>query len=320
MKMKQKASGQFLILILGAIVTLFMMEIAKAQTYPSQGQILQINMPQKSLTKRLLENTSLNYYHQFLGPTVAGRGGESYNVFQEGRTPYQSFHAFNLRHQLNSNWAIGTTLAAVNAYGETVTAQQSGIRNKMLRDEFFNARVYLQTPNLSTRLGTLFTTLAYEAPTSNTAKERAMVSGAVLTQSFAFALPSVNWTAGLNWQYYRIYYNNNNIYVPANAYFPGSTPEVQRLQTTIFSGGPYLGYRFNDKWAVNSSVTFDWDQRGTQAHKNKWNNNLPNRSRLGVSYYPTKYKFISNVGLFTQALVKYTTNTQAVGAELALKF
>lgn len=320
MKLKQRVSGQFLILILSGIVTLFMIQIARAQNYPNQSQILQINMPQKTLTRRLIENTSLNYYHQFLGPTVAGRGGESYNVFQEGRTPYQSFHAFNLRHQINSHWAIGSTLAAVNAYGETVTAQQSGIRNKMLRDEFFNARVYVQTPNLSTPIGTLFTTIAYEAPTSNTAKERAMVAGGVLTQSFALALPTVKWTAGINWQYYRLFYTNNNVYVPANAYFPGSIPEVQRLQTTIFSGGPYLGYRFNDKWGVNSSVTFDWDQRGTQAHKNKWNNNLPDRSRLGVSYYPTKYKFISNVGFFTQALVKYTTDTQAVGAELALKF
>ena len=320
MKIKQNASGQLLILVLGALTTLFIVEISKAESYPSQGQVLQINMPQKSFTRKLLENTSLNYYHQFLGPTVAGRGGESYNVFQEGRTPYQSFHAFNLRHQINTTWAMGATLAAVNAYGETFTAQQSGIRNKMLRDEFFNSRLYVQTPSLSTPIGTLFTTISYEAPTSNVAKQRAMIYGGVLTQSFAFKLPDLSWSAGLNWQYYRMYYSNNNIYVPANAYFPGSFPEIQRLQTTIFSGGPYLGYRFNDKWGINSSLTFDWDQRGTQAHKNKWNNNLPDRSRLGLSYYPTQFKFISNVGVFTQALVKYTTDTQVVGAEFALKF
>jgi hypothetical protein len=69
-----------------------------------------------------------------------------------------------------------------------------------------------------------------------------------------------------------------------------------------------------------TSMTFDWDQRGNQASKNQWNNNLPDRWRMGMSYYPTTYRWIQNVGIFSQSLVKYTSSTQAVGAELALSF
>ena len=71
---------------------------------------------------------------------------------------------------------------------------------------------------------------------------------------------------------------------------------------------------------MNSLLALDWDQLGNQAGTNSYNNNLPHRGRVGVTYFPSKLKQISSVGLFTQALVKYTTNTHAVGAEFALKF
>ena len=86
------------------------------------------------------------------------------------------------------------------------------------------------------------------------------------------------------------------------------------------SGGPYLAYRFNDNWGMNSSVTFDWDQRGNQTGTQSFNNNLPDRARLGLSYFPTRLKQLANVGVFTQGLLKYTTDTQAVGGEFALRF
>lgn len=320
MKMKRMSlSGQVLIVLLTAIVLGFMLQIAQAQT--PQSQVMQINVPQKSLSRSLLEKTSLNYYTQFLGPTVAGTGGQSYNVFQEGRTPYQNFHAMNIRYQHSPDWAIGASIAAVNMYGDTVISQQGQVNTQPHRDEFFNARAFMQVPSLKTWAGTLNTTIAYEAPTSVVSKNNGMQYGGVLTQSFALPIESLKLTAGLSWQYWRAVYKDNISYFPENYFFPGSVrQEANRYQTTIFSGGPYLGYRFNDRWGMMTSMTFDWDQRGNQASKNQWNNNLPDRWRMGMSYYPTTYRWIQNVGIFSQSLVKYTSSTQAVGAELALSF
>jgi hypothetical protein len=316
MKLNKNAlASQILIILLAGFVLSFMVQMASAQSFPSQQtQVIQTDLPQQSLRQRVLTNTSLSYYHQILGPTLSGPSGETYNVFQESRSPYQSFHAANLRHQINNNWAFGLSIAAVNAYGDTVTNQQTGIKSDTkVRDEFFNARAFVSIPSLNTRMGTLFTTISYEAPTSVFSRTNNMKYGAVLAQSFAFTLPSVKWTAGLMWQYYRMVYEEN-VVPPQNGYL-----SLAR-QTTIVSGGPYVGYRVNDRWGFNSSLTFDWDQRGNQTGTGSFNNNLPDRARVGVSYYPTKIKQIANVGLFTQSLIKYSADTQAIGGEVALKF
>ena len=302
---KNNVSSQVLIVILAALVMIFMLQVAQAQA-------LQAELPQKSLVRKLMDNTSLGYYHQFLGPTVAGKGGETYNVFQESRTAYQSFHAAILRYQLTPDWSFGASIAAVNAYGDTLTNQQSGYQsNTEFRDEFFNARAFITTPALKSILGTLFTTVSYEAPTSVFAKQNNQQYGLVLAQSFAFPISSTKWTSGLMWQYYRMVFNKNVEQI-------GQSNTIH--QTVIFSGGPYLAYRHNDNWGMNSSMTFDWDQRGNQTGTTRFNNNLPDRARLGVSYFPTKYKQIANVGIFTQTLIKYNANTQALGGEFSLKF
>lgn len=319
---KMNISSQLLILLLAALVMGFMLQMAHAQQQPmTQGQVLQTQMPQQSLGRTLMQNTSFNYYTQFLGPTVGGPGGQSYNVYQEGNTPYQSFHAANLRYQFNADWAAGVSLAAVNAYGETVTSQQNGSKSTMLRDEFFNARAFISVPSYKSDFGTLFTTFAYEAPTSVVAKQDNMKYGLVLSQSYAFKLPSIKWTTGVAWQYYRAFYNENVVGARrVNGEFGPYTLASYARQTTIFNIGPYLAYRFSDKWGATSSMTFDWDQRGKQTGTGSWNNNIPDRARVGISYYPTKIKQIQNVGIFTQGLIKYTTASQAIGAELAASF
>jgi hypothetical protein len=324
MKLKKlNISSQLLILLLAALVMGFMLQVAHAQgNMPfAQTPVLQTQMPQQSLARTLMQNTSLNYYTQFLGPTVGGPGGQSYNVYQEGNTPYQSFHAGNIRYQFNPDWAAGVSLAAVNAYGETVTSQQNGSKSKMLRDEFFNARAFVSLPSLRADAGTLFTNLAYEAPTSNVAKQDEMKFGLVLSQSYAFKLPSIKWTTGVAWQYYRAFYQDNVVGAKTvNGEFGPYTLASYARQTTIFNIGPYLAYRFSDAWGATSSMTFDWDQRGNQTGTGSWNNNIPDRARVGISYYPTKIKQIQNIGLFTQGLIKYTTASQALGMELAASF
>lgn len=322
MKIKKlNLSSQLLILLLAALVMVFMLQVAQAQSPSNQAQVLQTEMPQRSFGRKILQDTTLNYYTQFLGPTVGGPSGETYNVFQEGFAPYQNFHAANIRYRVNSDWAVGASLAASNSYGDTVTSQQNGLsQNTKVRDEFYNARAFVVIPSAKFDIGTLFTTIAYEAPTSVVAKSTDMQYGGVLTQSFAINLPSLKWTTGVAWQYYRAVYNQNTVSYKKDALFEGSLAFTEARQTTIFNIGPYLGYRFNDRWGVNSSMTFDWDQRGNQTGTSSFNNNLPDRARLGVSYYPSKIKQIANVGLFTQGLVKYTTDTQALGAELAASF
>lgn len=305
---KRNVSSQLLIITLGALVLGLMLQMAQA------AETVQIDLPQRSLGRRLMENTHLSYYHQVMGPTVAGTSGETYNVFQEARSPYQSFHAASLRYEVNRDWSFGASIAAVNAYGDTVTNQKTGQKsNTAVRDEFFNARAFVSLPGFTTAPGTLFTTLSYEAPTSVFSRENDMRFGWVLAQSFAFKIPTPKLTAGLMWQYYRMVYNEN-VVPPKNGYL-----SLAR-QTTIVSAGPYLGYRINDNWGMNSSLTFDWDQRGNQTGTASFNNNLPDRARVGVSYYPTRIKQIANVGVFTQTLIKYTPDTHAVGGELALKF
>lgn len=345
MKMKRSSiPSQILILTMAVFVLLVMVQAARAQVSSApllaqstsssgqfqnstgnQAQVLQIGMPQRSLGRRLLENTSLSYYQQFLGPTASGNGGETYNVFQEGldnpgtgRAPLQSFHAVNLRHQINTNWAVGATLSAVNGYTDAV--QNQGPRGTVTNrpdSEFFNARAYVSLPPLRLTPGTLFTTISYEAPTSSISKEDDMRWGWVYAQSFAFNLPSIKWSAGLSGQVYRIYYKNN---VKAPPFSPALGGRPTPLQTMIISGGPYVNYRFSDRWMLGSVITMDWDQRGVQASSRDFNNNLPHRGRVNLTYFPQQIKYLQSVGLFSQALLKYSNETTAFGADFSVRF
>jgi len=334
---KQSISSQILIMAMTALVVVLMIQMAQAQdnliaqgssqasqsSYSNSSafrtQTLQMNMPSKTVGQTLRENTSLTYYQQFLGPTLGGPSDQTYNVFQEamdtprsGQAPLQSFHAMSLRYQFNQNWAIGTSIAASTFYTSDVTTRTGGVNDS--KTDWFNARVFLALPGWATRIGTLYSTIAYEAPTSNISKEDDMQGAAVISESFAFNLPNRKWSVGIIGQYYRAFYTaKQNVIPPRNGFGP------QSLQTTIVSGGPYANYRFSDNWSVNSVITLDWDQRGVQADTREWNNNLPHRGRLSLNYYPSM-KYLSNVGVFAQALLKYRPDTTAMGADFAVRF
>ena len=345
MKIKNSSvTAQILILTLAAIVLLVMVQAARAETTTtpvvaqagsnqssyesgsSQIQFLQTKLPQKGLGQRLLENTSLTYYHQFLGPTADGNLKNTYNVFQEannspgsGKAPLQYFHSLNLRHQINTDWSVGATLSAVNGFSEEVenkNSQNFTFDNGAATD-YFNARAYVSIPAMKTMLGTFFTTVYYEHPTSNTSKNDNMRWGWVIAETFAFKLPDIKWSAGISGQLYRIYYKENRIHPKCD---PGFICTPIDLQTTIVSGGPYLNYRFNDFWMLGSSLTFDWDQKGHQTGKYEFNNNLSDRGRVTLSYFPNKLKYLQSVGLFAQALLKFRPGTTALGADFSLKF
>lgn len=349
MKMKRSnVSSQILILALAGVTLLVVAQMAQAQTVDSTVnplvaqaatpmvaqsnagnqqntpvQIMSTGMPQKGLGKRLLDDTSLSYYQQFLGPTADGDTSRTYNVFQEGIdspgsgfAPMQSFHSFNLRHQINTNWAVGATYALSNSYTKEVqTKYADGTPFTNSRDTVtYNARAYVSLPAAKFSWATLYTTLSVEAPTSETSRDNDMRYGWVAGQSLAFNLPSYKWNAGLMGQVYRMYYKNNVLPPP----WMGANPTP--LQTLIVSGGPYVNYRFNDRWMLGSIVTLDWDQRGVQSGTGDFNNNLPHRGRMSVTYFPQQIKFLQSVGLFAQTLLKFRPDTTALGADFSLRF
>lgn len=357
--MKQKIStfsSQILLLVFAGVVFLLMMQLANAGQvsrtpswdevmkksfqdiksdpngiYLAQGanQNQQVNgsvgrattlnmkMPQRSGLSKFLEKTNLSYYQQFLGPTLGGPSMQTYNVFQEGinvprsgQAPMQSFHALNLRYNFNSDWAIGSTISMANGYTEEVRTRDG--RTNSPKPEWFNTRAYLSLPSWKTPIGTFFTTLAFEVPTSSISKEDDMTYGYVISENLAFNMPNMKWMAGLTGQMYRINYMNNIKRTP------GFAP-IQ-LQTLIFSGGPYLNYRLNDRWMLGSSVALDWDQKGIQTGSREFGNNLPHRGRLTASYFPSSIKYLTSVGVFSQALLKYRSDTTVLGAEFGVRF
>lgn len=271
--------------------------------------------------KKFLKNTNLSYYQQFLGPTLSGPSTETYNVYQEGmdtersgRAPLQSFHTLSLRYKLNDDWAIGGSVAAVNGYTEEVANRKGVVNNG--QTTFFNTRLSAFLPTYTAPIGSFYTTLSVELPTSEIARENEQQFGWVIGETLAFSLPSYKWTAGISGQIYRLHYENSQ----RVAILPNGTRSMpQQLQTMIVSVSPYLNYRFNDHYQLGSTVVMDWDQRGFQEDSREFNNNLPHRGRLTATYFPG-IRYLSSVGIFTQALLKFRPDTTAVGGELALNF
>ncbi len=296
----------------------------QSQIVPSLSQEIPLNLSttretRPGVVQKIKKATTLTYYHQFLGPTLKGSSNETYNVFQEGlnqpgtgRAPLQSFHAVNLKFQINEDWLLGTGLAAVNSYTEEVK-NKGGLVNRP-ETSFFNLRTYISPPKFKTSFGELFSTWSYEAPTSVTSRNDEMQWGLVINESFSFysANPSISY--GLMAQYYRSYFSHSKN--TKEAPFPGGLPT--ELQTVIISGGPYLNYRFSDKWQIGSLLTFDWDQKGPKTDTTKYNNNLPHRGRIGISYFPNLIRPVTSIGLFTQALLKFRRETTAIGFEFAM--
>ncbi len=299
---------------------------ANSQNSLQGNNVITTKMPKTTLGKQILQNTSLSYYHQVLGPTLGGPVNETYNVFQEGtdqpntgRAPIQSFQSALLRYDINSDWGVGASLAMSNGYTGAVTNtdRKGNVVNKA-DNQFYNARAHVYMPMLDLSVFNLYSTFSYEAPTSTISRQDNMNMGLVLTENLSIKTsPANKWSGGMTGQIYRMFYGHNN-----QKKVPGCDPDVcipTQLQTQIITVSPYVNYRVSDKWNIGNMAIFDWDQRGVQANSREFNNNLPHRVRSTVSYYPNFWN-ITNIGIFTQALMKFRPNTTAVGAEIALKF
>lgn len=284
-------------------------------------ETISTDMTSGNSAKKFFRNTYLDYYHQFLGPTLGGPGGQTYNVYQEGmdtprsgRAPYQSFQTLTLRHRLSENWGVGASVAAINGYSSEVENRKGVVNNA--DTAFYNTRLSAYLPNVSGGIGTFYTTLSLELPTSEIAKENEQQFGWVIAETLALKLPSYKWTAGISGQIYRLHYKDSQ----RVAVLPNGTRTMpQQLQTMIVSVSPYLNYRFSDKYQLGSAIVMDWDQRGYQENSREFNNNLPHRGRVTATYFPG-IKYFSSIGVFAQPLLKFRPETTAVGGEFALNF
>lgn len=338
--MKVKLSGtasQIIIMIIAGLILLLTIQMAKAQTVTTganansqnslQGNnVITTKTQKKNFGGMLLERTSLSYYHMFLGPALGGPTNETYNVFQEGtdqpntgRAPLQSFQSALLRFDITKDWGVGASLAMSNGYtGEVVNKSPNGDIVNTPDNIFFNARAHLYVPSFDLGFANLHTTFSYEAPTSVISRDDNMHLGLVLTNNLAIKTDLASkWAGGITGQLYRMFYGHDN-----QKKVPGCDPDIcipTQLQTQIITISPYVNYRISDKWNFGNMAIFDWDQRGVQANSREFNNNLPHRVRSTLSYYPQRF-YITNVGVFAQALMKFRPSSTAIGAEVAFRF
>jgi hypothetical protein len=258
---------------------------------------------------------SFSYYHQLTGPTLNSPSDETYNVFLESNAPVNSFHAINFRYSLPKDFSLGFSFAATHQFGGR-TKLDDGIivKNELI---YFNPRIYATLPPFRIPFAKVFSTVAYEMATSNISRDNETHYGIVAAQSINFESPHPDWNYGLIWQLVNYKNRHNNLAPPANCSSCTKTP----LQTNIFNFGPFINYKIDKFWQIASVTTFDWDQRGHQngLHTGQ---NLPDRSRLSLNYYPdpTKIKFLTQFGLFTQFLTKMDTNTTVFGFDFGIKF
>jgi hypothetical protein len=319
-KVKPFIHGLFASFIL--FLALLFLENASAQTNNNNNATLS-TMPliTPSLVKKIetpgilksfVQKFNLNYYMQVLGPSPALPSNQTYNVFIESKSPLQMFHAAGLVYQLPKNFAISATFAGITHFSESVKTETGKVENESL---LFNPRLNMILPGLRSTYATFYHTLGYEFSANTLSREDEMKRGYVLSQSIAFSTPvSSNWSFGLLSQVIRYEYESNVKPAPCTGCF--SIP----LQTLIASTGPYVNYRISDKWMVYNIVTFDWDQRGEQTGTTNFNNNLPDRFRLGIKYFPQKPLLgLGYVGLFTQGLLKTSSETTVIGADLSFR-
>lgn len=287
--------------------------------------------PEASFLERLRSSTTLLGYMSYIGPTVAGPIDQTYNVFRtvnkknDAPSPQQMYLSGNLRFNINTNWSVGATLAATvdttkraktgkyYYYGNTVAENHwETLYNKPERT-WYNARAYVTLPMLDLNKALLFNTISWEFPTSNDSKRDEMRYGIVLSQTLALRLPWPKITAGLNTQFIRYRYGRSVDPPP----FPGGSPSP--FQTTFVFINPYMNYALADTWQLAGQVMFDWDQKGHQTDTLQFNNNLPDRVRLGVNHYFTSGHF-KHVGVFMQGLTEPRSDRTLIGADMSVLF
>lgn len=279
----------------------------------------------RKLGKSLQQNASLSYYFSFLGPSPGLGYGETYNVFRGGRAaPYQMLHSFNLRYQLNPDWAVGATLAVVNDvtkrartgkylyYGATPAENRYVYTYNLNEIDWFNARLYVSVPTGYFDWGFFNNQFMVELPTSNEAKRDDLRYGLVWQTSLGIKVPWPKVSTGFTGQFIRYVQRHNTQDVCV-----GCTDN--QLQTFLMTVGPYFNYALAQQWQIASQASFDWDQRGHQPIGHL-NNNLPDRLRLALNYLFQQAPF-THVGVYTQALVKpMMPRTTVVGFDFSLRF
>lgn len=300
-----------------ALLTLFFSYTLFAQTGDNINT-LNTNYQKKaqSLIEKIRGNTTLNYYLSINGPSAAGKSNISYNPFIADQSPLQTFHSANLRFSLPKNFAFGFTLAGVHYFSRSIDQTYGTDKDNRA---LFNPRAYISFPGYFGKHITIFNSLAYEFPQSKISQDNEMYYGLVFSQAISLTTPyNSPWRFGLLTQVERFYYQTNTIYSPKAC--STCTPTRTELQTLTLSTGPYINYRLNDKWSINNLLTFEWDQKGDQSGTTNLNNNLPDRWRTSLNYYPRLSYPLSQVGVFFQGITKPAADTTIIGLDMTARF
>jgi len=275
------------------------------------------------------QDLHFTYYMSFLGPSPGLGWGETYNVFRDsfGNSPYQMLHVGNLSYALNPRWTIGMTLAGVNDiskkvqngtrtdFGPTASpADNTEVPNYTRNErEWFNARIYIITPNANFDFGYLTTNFAFELPTSEDAKDDKLKYGVVLTNNLGLYSPNPKWSYGFTSQI--IYYLYDD---PEFLPFQGATIPV-RYQTMLVTVGPYVNYSLSDSYQIASKIAVDWDKQGNQKIA-EFNNNLPHWGRLALNRL-FRDSALMQVGVYSQFMLEEASAKRTVfGFDLTARF
>lgn len=314
----------FLCVINAAVATHALGQVGAGAAGASQ-QILPNSGLLRDYGKDLSQNLSFTYYFSFLGPSAGLGYGETYNLFRNGKAPYQMLHTGNLAYKLNPEWTVGFTLAGVNDVteraktGEFLRFGNTPAENRMVNTyntnerEWFNARVYVNLPTLGLSWGFLTTNFAVELPTSNIARRDGLKHGLVLTNALGIFTADPRWSFGFTNQIIRFQYDD-----PEFPPFEGATTPT-RLQTMLITFGPYLNYSISEDWQLANLIALDWQKVGDQT-MSEFDNNLPHRGRVAFNRL-IRNSYLTRVGFYSQFLLDpMESETTVFGFDFLVQF
>jgi hypothetical protein len=264
---------------------------------------------------------SYTFYVSYMGPSLGLPQGQTYNPFLPDRAPYQIFHSSNLRWQINNDWAIGATLAGFDYIsGRTKIKDPSnmnGFRTNNNNSDLFNARAYVVLPTWRFHYFNLYNTLMWEFPTSSFARDIDMQGAPILSQNYALNLPPSAFSGGVLTQFIKYLFDK-----PYTIVCTGCSRFYQ--QTALVTVTPYVNYRINNHFQLNNLYVMDWDQKGDHDGTTNLYENLPNRFRTTLNYFPGKSegiaKYFNAFGFYIQTLEKSRAENTIIGFDLSLVF
>ena len=253
---------------------------------------------QQPTLKKIGTDLNLNYYTQFLGPSLGGdyQSGATYNRFNSGQDykgdsndptgSYQVFHAITIGYQLSLNSKIfysysfqdninkGIEYTVQNENGTESTYYRNkgpSDNNKRMGVNFFNV--------INNDYVSLSLTPFYEFPSTYGSETSDMNFGLGLIPSLSIKSNIIGLSYGVGAEIQRNFYDRNQHNDCETCNYP------TRFQTLVVNVTPYLNYQISDLSTFKTSLQFDWDQQGDEVNSTeKFNKNLDDTIKYGFGF------------------------------------